>query len=62
MNTRVTINVNPREFDLLREAVGATATSYEALYSQGSSADPKTKRTAREKAGELRVLEGKLNS
>lgn len=62
MNTKVTVTVNPREFDLLREAVDATANSYEALYSRGSTADPKLKREAREKEAELRVLSGKLNS
>jgi hypothetical protein len=61
MNTKVTIVVNPQEFDLIRDAVKSQADDAEALV-KAKDLSPKERQEWRAKAFLLRDLQGKLNS
>jgi hypothetical protein len=61
MNTKVTIVVNPTEFDLIRAAVSSQAADAEAV-SKSKDLGPADRRQWAQKAFQLRDLEGKLNS
>jgi hypothetical protein len=61
MNTKVSISVSPKEFDLLREAVDIMCDlEHEKVNDVG--ADPKARQTARTREVMLRDLSHKLNS
>jgi len=61
MNTKITVTLNPTEFDLLRESVEFNATNEEHVMNDRST-DHAIRAASRAKAAQLRDLQAKLNS
>ena len=61
MNTKVTLTINPREFDLIRAAVVSSREDAEAL-AKSNSLDAKARSESRTLAARYADLEGRLNS